>query len=76
MQQCRHSRNNSGNTGKYSIGMNLRLILGTETKVRRILCNGIAMNSQLAQNRQYSEYSITIVWDDISIFIIKKTKHI
>ena len=59
---------------RYNIGLMLRLILGTESRVRRFISGGMAMNSQCGKLECNSEYSIRVVWNDVTIFMHKQNK--
>lgn len=59
---------------RYSVGRMLRLMLGTESRVRRFISGSIAMNSQCGEMKEKSKYSIRVVWNDVTIFMHKQIK--
>lgn len=59
---------------RYNIGLMLRLMLGTESRVRRFISGSMAMDSQCGENKMKSKNSIRIVWNDVTIFIHKQNK--
>lgn len=74
-------RKNQNNISKHnidirskSIGTMLRLLLTTESRVRRFLSGEMAMNPQCDEIVSKSKYSITIRWNNVSNFISKKIK--
>lgn len=67
-------RSNRNGMMRYNIGLMLRLILGTESRVRRFMSGEMAMNSQCGGLRRKSKNSIRIVWNDVTIFIHKQNK--
>ena len=74
-------RKNQNNIGKHnidirskSIGTMLRLLLTTESRVRRFLSGEMAMNPQCDEIVSKSKYSITIRWNNVGNFISKKIK--
>lgn len=67
--------NNRGRIMRYNIGLMLRLMLGTESRVRRFISGSMAMNSQCGVMERNSKNSIRIVWNDVTIFMSKKNKY-
>lgn len=61
---------------RYNIGLMLRLMLGTESRVRRFISGSIATNSQCGEMEMKSKYSIRVVWNDVTIFMHKNNKSI
>lgn len=59
---------------RYSVGRMLRLMLGTESRVRRFISGSIATNSQCGEMKMKSKYSIRVVWNDVTIFMHKNNK--
>lgn len=59
---------------KYNIGLMLRLMLGTESRVRRFISGSIATDSQCGEMKMKSKYSIRVVWNDVTIFMHKNNK--
>lgn len=59
---------------RYNVGLMLRLMLGTESRVRRFISGSMAMNSQCGEMKEKSKYSIRILWNDVTIFIHKQNK--
>lgn len=57
-----------------SIGTMLRLLLTTESRVRRFLSGELAMDPQCDEKVRKSKYSITIRWNNVGNFIRKKIK--
>lgn len=74
-QIYRQQSNNRGRIMRYNIGLMLRLMLGTESRVRRFMSGSMAMNSQCGDVVDNSKNSIRIVWNDVTIFISKKNKY-
>ena len=66
--------NNRGRIMRYNIGLMLRLMLGTESRVRRFISGSMAMNSQCGDMKVKSKNSIRLVWNDVTIFIHKQNK--
>lgn len=73
-QNYRQQSDNRGRITRYNIGLMLRLILGTESRVRRFISGSMAMNSQYGEMKHNSKNSIRIVWNDVTIFIHKQNK--
>lgn len=73
-QIYRQQSNNRGRIMRYNIGLMLRLMLGTESRVRRFMSGSMAMNSQCGDMKVKSKNSIRIVWNDVTIFIHKQNK--
>lgn len=67
--------NNRDRITRYNIGLMLRLMLGTESRVRRFISGSIATNSQCGEMGMKSKYSIRVVWNDVTIFMSKKNKY-
>lgn len=59
---------------RYNVGLMLRLMLGTESRVRRFISGSMTMNSQCGVVKEKSKNSIRIVWNDVTIFMSKKIK--
>ena len=59
---------------RYNIGLMLRLMLGTESRVRRFISGSIATDSQCGESKYKSKNSIRIVWNDVTIFMHKQNK--
>lgn len=59
---------------RYNVGLMLRLMLGTESRVRRFISGSMTMNSQCGEMREKSKNSIRIVWNDVTIFMSKQIK--
>lgn len=59
---------------RYSVGRMLRLMLGTESRVRRFISGSMAMNLQRGEIEHKSKNSIRIVWNDVTIFMHKQNK--
>lgn len=59
---------------RYNVGLMLRLMLGTESRVRRFISGSMTMNSQCGDMGRKSKNSIRIVWNDVTIFMSKKIK--
>ena len=59
---------------RYNVGRMLRLMLGTESRVRRFISGSIATDSQCGEMKEKSKNSIRIVWNDVTIFMSKKNK--
>lgn len=66
--------NNRGRIMRYNVGLMLRLMLGTESRVRRFISGSIATNLQRGEMEDNSKYSIRIVWNDVTIFMHKNNK--
>lgn len=73
-QNYRKQSDNRGRITRYNIGLMLRLMLGTESRVRRFISGSMTMNSQCGELREKSKYSIRVVWNDVTIFIHKNNK--
>lgn len=73
-QYYRKQSDNRGRITRYNIGLMLRLMLGTESRVRRFLSGNIATNLQRGEMKEKSKNSIRIVWNDVTIFIHKQNK--
>lgn len=71
-QTYHQQRNNRSRIMRYNIGLMLRLMLGTESRVRRFISGSMAMDSQCGARRKKSKNSIRIVWNDVTIFMSKK----
>lgn len=73
-----HNKNSNYNKIRYhktnTVGLMLRLILGTESRVRRFISGSIATDSQCGKSKYKSKNSIRIVWNDVTIFIHKQNK--
>lgn len=65
---------NRGRIMRYNVGLMLRLMLGTESRVRRFISGSMTMNSQCGVMREKSKNSIRIVWNDVTIFMSKQIK--
>lgn len=74
-QTYRQQSNNRGRITRYNIGLMLRLMLGTESRVRRFFSGSMTMNSQCGEMQYKSKNSIRVVWNDVTIFISKKNKY-
>lgn len=74
-QTYHQQSNNRGRITRYNIGLMLRLMLGTESRVRRFISGSMAMNSQCGVVGRKSENNIRIVWNDVTIFMSKKNKY-
>lgn len=59
---------------RYNVGRMLRLMLGTESRVRRFISGSIATDSQCGEMEMKSKYSIRVVWNDVTIFMHKNNK--
>lgn len=59
---------------RYSVGRMLRLMLGTESRVRRFISGSMTMNLQRGEIEHKSKNSIRIVWNDVTIFMHKNNK--
>lgn len=59
---------------RYNIGLMLRLMLGTESRVRRFISGSMTTDLQRGEMREKSKNSIRIVWNDVTIFIHKQNK--
>lgn len=66
--------NNRSGIMRYNVGLMLRLMLGTESRVRRFISGSIATNSQCGEMKMKSKYSIRVVWNDVTIFMHKNNK--
>lgn len=66
--------NNRGRIMRYNIGLMLRLMLGTESRVRRFISGSMTMNSQCGEMKEKSKNSIRVVWNDVTIFMHKSIK--
>ncbi len=73
-QTYRQQSNNRGRIMRYNIGLMLRLMLGTESRVRRFISGSMAMNLQCGEMKRNSKNSIRIVWNDVTIFMHKQNK--
>lgn len=73
-QIYRQQSNNRGRIMRYNIGLMLRLMLGTESRVRRFISGSMAMDSQCGEMKVKSKNSIRIVWNDVTIFMHKQNK--
>ena len=65
---------NRGRIMRYNVGLMLRLMLGTESRVRRFISGSMTMNSQCGGKKYNSKNSIRIVWNDVTIFMHKNNK--
>lgn len=74
-QTYHQQSNNRGRITRYNIGLMLRLMLGTESRVRRFISGSMAMDSQCGEMQCNSKNSIRIVWNDVTIFMSKKNKY-
>lgn len=74
-QTYHQQSNNRGGIMRYNIGRMLRLMLGTESRVRRFISGSMAMDSQCGEIKEKSKNSIRIVWNDVTIFMSKKNKY-
>lgn len=73
--QTYHQQNhNRDRIMRYNIGLMLRLILGTESRVRRFISGSMATNLQCGEMERNSKNSIRIVWNDVTIFMHKQNK--
>lgn len=66
---------NRGRIMRYNVGLMLRLMLGTESRVRRFISGRMAMESQCGEIKHKSKNSIRVVWNDVTIFMSKKNKY-
>lgn len=73
-QIYRQQSDNRGRIMRYNIGLMLRLMLGTESRVRRFISGSMAMDSQCGEMKYNSKNSIRIVWNDVTIFMHKNNK--
>lgn len=73
-QSYHQQDNNRGRIMRYNVGLMLRLMLGTESRVRRFISGSITTNSQCGEMRCKSKNSIRIVWNDVTIFMHKQIK--
>lgn len=73
-QTYHQQSNNRGRITRYNVGLMLRLMLGTESRVRRFISGSMAMDSQCGDIKVKSKNSIRIVWNDVTIFIHKQNK--
>ena len=73
-QNYRQQSDNRGRITRYNIGLMLRLMLGTESRVRRFISGSMAMDSQCGEMQYKSKNSIRIVWNDVTIFMHKQNK--
>lgn len=73
-QNYHQQSNNRGRIMRYNIGLMLRLMLGTESRVRRFMSGNMTMNSQCGEMQYKSKNSIRVVWNDITIFMHKNNK--
>lgn len=75
-QKEQHNKNSNHNNIKYhktnTVGIMLRLMLGTESRARRFISGNIATNSQCGKSKYKSKNSIRIVWNDVTIFMHKQ----
>lgn len=74
IQTYHQQSNNRGRIMRYNIGLMLRLMLGTESRVRRFISGSMTMNLQCGEMERNSKNSIRIVWNDVTIFIHKQNK--
>lgn len=74
IQTYHQQNNNRDKIMRYNVGLMLRLILGTESKVRRFISGNMAMNLQCGEMKRNSKNSIRIVWNDVTIFMHKQNK--
>lgn len=74
IQTYHKQSNNRDRIMRYNIGLMLRLILGTESRVRRFISGSMAMNLQCGEMERNSKNSIRIVWNDVTIFMHKQNK--
>lgn len=73
-QTYHQQSNNRSRIMRYNIGLMLRLMLGTESRVRRFISGNIATDLQRGEIKEKSKYSIRIVWNDVTIFMHKQNK--
>lgn len=77
-QREQHNKNSDHNNIRYhktnTVGIMLRLMLGTESRVRRFLSGSIATDSQCGKSEYKSKNSIRIIWNDVTIFMHKTNK--
>lgn len=66
--------NNRGRITRYNVGLMLRLMLGTESRVRRFISGSMTMSLQCGEMERNSKYSIRVVWNDVTIFMHKQIK--
>lgn len=66
--------NNRDRIMRYNVGRMLRLLLGTESRVRRFMSGDMTMNLQRGEIEHKSKNSIRIVWNDVTIFMHKQNK--
>lgn len=74
-QTYHQQSNNRGRITRYNVGLMLRLMLGTESRVRRFISGSIATDSQCGEIKEKSKYSIRVVWNDVTIFMHKNNKN-
>lgn len=74
IQTYHQQSNNRGRIMRYNVGLMLRLMLGTESRVRRFISGSMTMNLQCGEMERNSKNSIRIVWNDVTIFIHKQNK--
>lgn len=74
-QTYHQQSDNRGRIMRYNVGLMLRLMLGTESRVRRFISGSMAMDSQCGDMKMKSKYSIRVVWNDVTIFMSKKNKY-
>lgn len=73
--QTYHQQNhNRDRIMRYNVGLMLRLMLGTESRVRRFISGSMAMDLQRGEMKRNSKNSIRIVWNDVTIFMHKQNK--
>lgn len=73
-QTYHQQSNNRDRIIRYNVGLMLRLMLGTESRVRRFISGSMAMNLQRGEMKRNSKNSIRIVWNDVTIFMHKQNK--
>lgn len=73
-QIYRQQSHNRDRIMRYNVGLMLRLMLGTESRVRRFISGSIATDSQCGEMQYKSKYSIRVVWNDVTIFMHKNNK--
>lgn len=73
-QMYRQQSDNRDRIMRYNVGLMLRLMLGTESRVRRFISGSMAMNLQRGEMKRNSKNSIRIVWNDVTIFMHKQNK--
>lgn len=73
-QTYHQQSSNRGRITRYNIGLMLRLMLGTESRVRRFISGSMTTNLQRGEMEYKSKNSIRVVWNDVTIFMHKQNK--